>query len=116
MVLAIVGIAILFLRMFAGDIFFGDLALKLVPIICALIVKQIVNRVASRIIFLNRKSKILALDNFRAYNIFLYFNFFFDCFMGVVSALIRLGLSIGIALIMIPSMRFILFSTIFYYL
>jgi len=99
----LIGFSILLLRIFVGDIFFWNIFLKLLPVIITLIIKQLINRVASRFIFLNRSSKILALDNFRAFNIFLYFNFYFDCFMGIISAVIRLIISVLVALFMIPS-------------
>ncbi len=65
-----IGFIILLLRIFAGDLFFEKIALKLLPVFITLITKQIVNTIASQIVFLNRTSKILALDNFRAFNIF----------------------------------------------
>jgi hypothetical protein len=89
--------------MFTADKIFGQILLKAVPVICVIVMKQFITRIASRVIFLNRKSTILAIDNFRAFNIFLYFNFFFDCFMGVVSAIIRLVKSVVLNIVMMPS-------------
>ena len=83
--------------------FWTDLLLKLVPIVVAILIKQIVSKVSTRFIFLNRKSKILAVENFRAFNVFVYFNFFFDCFMGYISAIIRLIKAVVIAVFMLPS-------------
>ena len=77
--------------------------MKLIPIISVLIIKAIINIVASKIVFLNRKSKIMALDNFRAFNVFLYFNFFYYCFLGWISAIIRLIKSVILAVLMMPS-------------
>ena len=37
---------------------------------------------------------------------FLYFNFFFDCFMGVISAVTRLTKAVIIAILMLPSNNF----------
>lgn len=101
--MVIVGFVILLLRMFTADKIFGQILLKAVPVICVIVMKQFITRIASRVIFLNRKSTILAIDNFRAFNIFLYFNFFFDCFMGVVSAIIRLVKSVVLNIVMMPS-------------
>ena len=110
-----IGFIILLLRIFAGDLFFEKIALKLLPVFITLITKQIVNTIASQIVFLNRSSKILALDNFRAFNIFLYFNFYFDCFMGIISAVIRLIKAFIIDILMIPS-KLILKLTLFHFL
>ena len=101
--LVLLGLSILFLRVTIGDSIFSDMALKIVSVVCVLVVKKIINMTASQVIFLNRKSNILALNNFRAFNIFLYFNFYFDCFMGLVSAVIRLVQSIAASLFMMPS-------------
>ena len=101
--LALVGFIIFILRLFAGDNVFGFIGLKIVPVVFVLIVKQVVNKIASEYIFLNRASRLLALDNFRAYNIFLYFNFYYDCFMGIISAVIRLIKSFIAAIVMMPS-------------
>ena len=38
--------------------------------IVAILAKGLVNKVAARFIFLNRKSKVLAVENFRAFNVF----------------------------------------------
>ena len=99
----LIGLGILFIRLFFPGKFWTDTILKLVPVIVAIIIKLIINNVASKFIFLNRNSKILAIDNFRAFNVFLYFNFFFDCFMGVVSAITRLVKSFFLAIFMLPS-------------
>ena len=81
---------------------FGGLALKIIPIITVIIFKTIVNVIASRYAFTIRNTKMLALNNFRAFNIFLYFNFYYDCFMGIVSAVIRLIKSVLAAIFYMP--------------
>lgn len=113
MVLVLVGIVIFLIRIIMND-FFKLIGLKLISIIVTLVVKKIINIIATRFVFLNRSSKILALDNFRAFNIFLYFNFFFDIFMGVISAVIRLIKSLIIAILMMPSIL-ILELILFYF-
>jgi len=90
--------------MFVGDNFFRDLALKIVPAVTVVVFKKIVNVISTKFVFLNKGSKILALDNFRAFNIFLYFNFFYDIFMGYISAVIRLIKAVVAGLFMMPSM------------
>lgn len=99
----LIGIIIIGLRLFVGDKVFGQILLKAIPIICVIIVKVVINKIATNYAFLYRESKILALNNFRAFNVFLYFNFYFDCFMGVISAIIRLVKSLVLAILMMPS-------------
>jgi hypothetical protein len=99
----IVGIFIITIRLFLGDLAFKDIGLHIIPMVTLFGFKLLVNKVASNFVFLNRKSKILALDNFRAFNIFLFFNFFFDCFMGFLSALIRLIKALIASILMMPS-------------
>lgn len=99
----LIGIVILALRLFIGDAIFWQILLRLVPVISVLMVKMVINKIATNYWFLYRKSKLLALNNFRAFNVFLYFNFYFDCFMGIISAVIRLILSVVIAIFMMPS-------------
>ena len=101
--LFIIGAVILLIRIFIGDKFFTDVLLKMVKVIVTIVIKKIVNIIATRFVFLDRKTNILALDNFRAFNIFLYFNFYFDCFLGVISAVIRLIKALVLSLLMMPS-------------
>lgn len=79
-----------------------QIILKIVPIITVILVKFIFNFVCSRFIFLQEKSKVLALDNFRAYSVFIYITFFFDCFVGALSALIRLIIGLVGAIFFMP--------------
>ena len=98
----IIGIIIMGIRMFIGDSTFGQIALKLVPVFTVVIFKAAVNLIASRFAFTLRHTKMLALNNFRAFNIFLYFNFYYDCFMGIISAVIRLIKSVLAAIFYMP--------------
>jgi hypothetical protein len=99
------GLMILGIRIFLRSTIWADMFLRLLPIIIALIITQTMSQIAARFIFLNRKSKLLALDNFRAFNVFSYFYFFFDCFMGWIVAILRLALAVVIALFMMPSKK-----------
>ena len=61
---------------------------------------------ASEIIFLQRRTRILAVDNFRSFNIFLYFNFFYDCFMGILSAILRILFALFASVFMMPRISY----------
>lgn len=76
--------------------------LKILPIIVVFIVKFVFNYICSKFIFLQERGKFLALDNFRAYSIFLYVTFFFDCFVGVIAALLRLIIGLLGSLLYMP--------------
>jgi hypothetical protein len=76
--IVILGAVILAIRIFAGDVLFAQIALRLVPVLTVILFKRISNFIASNYAFLYRDSKMLALNNFRAFNVFLYFNFYFD--------------------------------------
>ena len=97
------GLVIFGMRLFVGDKIWLQLFLKALPVLVALIFRKILLEILSRLVFLNMRSSNLAIDNFRAFNIFLYFNFFFDAFMGFVSAFIRLIKGFLLAILMMPS-------------
>lgn len=61
-----------------------------IPFISVFAIKFMFNLICSKYLFLQQRGKVLALDNFRAYSIFIYITFFFDCFIGTMNALIRL--------------------------
>jgi hypothetical protein len=84
--------------------------LKMVPVISVITVKFIFNFIMTRFVFLRRGTKILALDNFRAFNVFLYFNFFFDYFMGILSAITRLLKAVVFSIIMMPRIAYSFFG------
>lgn len=106
----LVGVVIIFMRIFIGDKVFLDILLRCVPIVTVVVVKLVLNFVTTRYIFLVRESQILALNNFRAFNVFLYFNFYYDCFMGAVSAVIRLIKAVLIAILMMPRISYSFFG------
>ncbi len=79
-----------------------------VVFLCELALSIIIKRA-----FLAANTKIIALDNFRAYNILLFFSFFFDCIIGLVNALIRLVKAFLVAVLMIPRISYSLFGRLF---
>jgi hypothetical protein len=107
-VLILVSLTIILLYFFVGGKSFVSIILKIVPAVVAIILRTAITKVVSRTVFLNSKSKILAVDNFRAYTLFLYFNYFFDCFMGVVSAVSRILKSAIVGLLMMPRIRWVI--------
>lgn len=100
--LVFIGIIILILRIFIGKIIYLKIFLTILPFLVAIILKTTITIICTKYIFLVPNSKILALKNTKAFNIFLFFNFFYDCFMGIASAIFRIILSTVIAIIMMP--------------
>ena len=99
----IIGSIIFIIRMFIGDDFFLKFFLNFIPLITVIIAKKLINIFITKKVFLNRDSKILSLDNFRAFNVYLYFWFYYDCFMGFLNAIIRLLKATVAAVFMMPS-------------
>lgn len=78
------------------------LFLKILPVLVIFIIKFIFDFVCSRFVFLQERGKYLALDNYRAYSIFVYVTFFFDCFSGYITALLRLVIGLIGSLLFMP--------------
>jgi hypothetical protein len=64
------------------------------PFVLIYLVKSIVISLLSEFVFLQNFGRTPSLNNRRIYFIFNYFNFFFDCFLGVLSCFIRVSKSI----------------------
>ena len=54
----------------------------------------------------------MALKNLRFYFVFAYFNFFFDCCLGVVSCALRMGKASMMALLFLPRLEYSIFGRI----
>lgn len=99
----IIGAIIMGIRMFGGDELFYKIFLFAIPPITVLIVTQLINIFITKRVFIILDSKILAIDNFRAFNIYLYFYFYYDVFMGFLSSIIRLLKALAANVLMMPS-------------
>lgn len=106
-----IGALILFMRIFLSANFWLNILVQLIPVLVVIVIKFVLQLIFTQFMFLNTGSKILAINNFRAFNVFLYFNFFLDCFMGAISAVIRLVKALVIAIFMIPSKKSIFNKT-----
>lgn len=61
-----------------------------IPILLLYYFKEFLNRILARFVFLQHAGDVLAMNNRRLLMIFLYFNFFLDAFLGLVSSILRL--------------------------
>ena len=77
----------------------------LIQFVVVFIIKYILRRIMIYS-FVKRNTQILALDNFRAYNIVLYFMFFFDLFLGFLNAVFRLLKGVLASVLMMSSIFF----------
>ena len=78
------------------------LLLELVPVFVVLVVKRVFSFLCCKFLFLQKRAEFLALDNFRAYSIFVFIAFFFDCIIGAISAFIRLLVGVLGSLFFMP--------------
>ena len=58
------------------------------------LINKLLSRCAAKFCFLQKNSKLFALKNRRLFGFFLYYKFFYDCFMGIASCLTRMFKSI----------------------
>jgi hypothetical protein len=102
----LLGIIIIIVKSSFGDYAFLHTFLKLLPILLVAIFKRVIYQITTRV-FLQKNTKILALDNFRAFNILLFFIFFFDCFiLGIIEALIRLVKVVIFSILYMPRIAY----------
>lgn len=78
----------------------------LIGIILFKLVNRWINSFAARFCFLQQKSNLLALKNWRFYSLFLYFKFFYDCFTGIASCVLRLLKSIVLGVLFMSRMDY----------
>ncbi len=64
------------------------------PIVLLYLLKHILMSLLSEFVFLQNFGRTPSLNNRRIYFIFNYFNFFFDCFLGILSCFIRVSKSV----------------------
>ena len=76
--------------------------IKFLPIIIILLTEKLLEVFVAKIIFLQKHGKLLALTYSRGYSLFVYTSFFFDCFIGTISALIRLMIGLAGSMLFMP--------------
>ncbi len=99
--LFVFGLFITFLRIIFGDANILELAKRIsIPVLVVIGFHKTVAFIGSRMLFMKRG--VLAINNFRAFNLFLHFKFFFDCFTGVLSAVWRIFFALIASIFMMP--------------
>ncbi|UJR09713.1 hypothetical protein I4U23_013942 [Adineta vaga] len=73
---------------------FQNMLALCLPIVLIYILKHILISLLSEFVFLQNFGRTPSLNNRRIYFIFNYFNFFFDCFLGILSCFIRVSKSV----------------------
>ncbi|CAF2049825.1 unnamed protein product [Rotaria magnacalcarata] len=90
-IIALIGCS--FIR-FGSVRFVEDILKRVIPILLIIGFKNYLNDILSQYVFLHQDGSILSLKNRRLFMVFVYFNFFLDAFLGLVSSIIRIGRSI----------------------
>ncbi|XP_059173007.1 receptor for retinol uptake STRA6-like [Physella acuta] len=88
--------ALVNLFMFNITDFLKEKVLQFWPTVLIAIILMIVQMLLAKFIFLQDKGQHLRLDNRRFYFVFVYFMFFFNIFLGLVSCLLRILKAIGV--------------------
>ena len=74
-----------------GSVKFLEGILKsIIPVLLLIFFKQYFNQILARYVFLQDYGDLLAINNRRMLMIFLYFNFFLDALLGLISSVIRI--------------------------
>jgi hypothetical protein len=81
------------------SIWFQRMLTLCLPIVLVYLIKHSLMSLLSEFVFLQHFGRTLSLNNRRLYFVFYYFNFFFDCFLGILSCVIRLSKSLLASLI-----------------
>jgi hypothetical protein len=66
--------------------FLENILKKMIPILLLILFKQYLNQLLARYVFLQHNGEVLAINNRRILMIFLYFYFFLDAFLGLISS------------------------------
>jgi hypothetical protein len=73
---------------------FESILKVIIPVFLLIYFKNYLNKFLARFAFLQEGGDVLAVNNRRILMIFLYFNFFLDAFLGLLSSIMRLVLSL----------------------
>ncbi|CAF2147063.1 unnamed protein product [Rotaria magnacalcarata] len=66
-----------------------EIARTLIPLLVIYLTTFIIQWFLSKTFFVQKHGKTIVLKNLRIYFVFAYFNFFFDCFLGIISCVFR---------------------------
>lgn len=76
------------------------------PFVMGYLVLSFISWFFASFVFLHRNSKLLALNNFKAFGVFTYFYFYNDCLMGYVSAILRIISTVIAGIVMMPRISY----------
>lgn len=76
--------------------------MKILPFLLVFLITILMDYIFSRFIFLQNNAKVLALNNYKSYAVYLYLTFFLDCFFGFLSALLRILKSLTASIFYMP--------------
>lgn len=102
MALLFVSISVTALRHMASFETLKSVFFIILPFVSGYLVLNTTTSIFAKYVFLQRESKILALNNFRSFNVFTYFYFYHDCLMGYLSAILRIVSTVISSILMMP--------------
>ena len=70
------------------------------------VVNKLLSSVFAKYLFLQQRSKVLALKNLKLYGFFIYFKFFYDCFTGIAYCMLRMLASIFMSILFLPRLDY----------
>ncbi|CAF4098379.1 unnamed protein product [Rotaria socialis] len=107
----IIFVAIIILRVIWKNLFlFEQVAKVVIPILVIYLSKCILIWFLSRTFFLQKHGQTIALKNLRSFFVFSYFNFFFDCFLGIISCGLRVTKATIAAIVFLPRLDYCIFG------
>ncbi|XP_052103959.1 receptor for retinol uptake stra6-like isoform X1 [Mytilus californianus] len=72
------------------------------PVLLSSLVVNIIQKLMCTFAFLQQRGKVLAIDNRRVFFIVVYFMFFYNIFLGLVSCLLRIIKAMGLGALFLP--------------
>lgn len=83
--LLLLGLLASLIYLFNGAIIIKDILLYILPYLIVLVIIKFISITASSFLFVHSNSNTLAIDNFRLFNVYIYFNFFFEWFFKCIN-------------------------------
>ncbi|CAF2761502.1 unnamed protein product [Rotaria sp. Silwood2] len=103
-------IIIIFRVIFKNLFLVEQIAKVVIPILVIYLSKCILIWFLSKTFFLQRHGETIGLNNLRSFFVFAYFNFFFDCFLGIVSCGLRVTKATIAAILFFPRLDYCIFG------
>ena len=78
----------------------------LVSVLLFKCLSRLTSGLAAKFCFLQRNAQVLALKNLKAYSLFMYFKFFYDCFAGLAFCVVRMLTQTLVSIVFLPRLDY----------